>query len=376
MSHFIPTAICNSYNPRTFPMNQYIKTQPSQAISAKSNVWKQGLNNRITISLSGSIVDDMITKNIAGKSQIGTDSMYITGTESSMYLAYLDPPFESFTIDGMTFNDYLTDPTVLRNGCTNGAKTVNGSCNNSQNFVPGHTPLHEILHSLSFLHEHQNNLNNSDPIVFTQDFISQGLDQNDIVTNDPNSVCYSGKCYSQNSKSASFIENILVKYSDTNLYSGSNFDQDSIMLYALPQTDLVSGHMDTNYALSATDKQKLTELYPKSIRIDISVIFSDSKNQVSWKKYFIKKLLTDQIEPITGIVFTYPNIADGVGLVPSTNIPTISTPTSVTNIPNTPTPDTNIITSLSLSNPLIITAIVLGSLILLFIIYKLLLAKI
>ncbi len=306
---FKPTALCGTIN--IIKSNRADNINNGQrALLKKDTVWTKSSDNKISIQLSGSEIDYMLGNGYAGMSAVGSDSKYIT--PPSMLLAYLDPPFEEFTVDGITFKKHITDPTVRRNGC--GLSKSIGGCNSSDRWRYGTTILHEFGHALGLYHEHQNNIDESNPLVFEQDFIDKNLNPDDIVpSTEPGAICYSGKCYSGYSNSAAFIDNYLTNYgfNDPN-FDGTPFDPYSVMLYPLSGSSLKSGSTQSNYYLSTKDSETLAKFYPKDKPIDIEVTFLDSKYQEPWKKYIIKKAVTENFEPITGIKFNFSNIEDGV----------------------------------------------------------------
>jgi hypothetical protein len=317
---FEPSAYCGVIDPVANKDNK------QRALFFSSSKWRNNPNNKITIRLSGPEIEEMRAKRQAGSSLLGNRSSLFV---PSMNLLYIDPPFTPFNIDGIEFSDFLRDETVLRNGCSVGATSVN-MCQDMNKYTPGYTILHEFGHAIGLLHEHQNDTGKSNPIVFKESFINSNLKLSDRVgSSEQGAVCYrrrSGEtqCYKANSSSAEFIINVLHRYGDTSDFEGTPYDPNSIMLYAISKDFLESGTMEANYTFSELDKEAIAKMYPPGEIINIKVEFLDSDNQELWKKFFIKKTVKDNIESISGLRFHFTNIGQGV----NEHMPTSSSVTS------------------------------------------------
>lgn len=280
----------------------------NKAIFERDKIWKRGEKNEITITFGNYPCDECSVN--AGWSLIGKEAN--NEPYPSMNLGFVDPPFEDFEWEGIL---YLKSGFEygLRNRCSKNINSINGC---ETGWVPGFSVVHEFGHALGMKHEHQNNLNNSNKLDINTEYIITYMEANlgwDRETT---------------------IKNIIEWYSDPNYYNGSDFDPKSIMFYNFPKSWLNSGEgISSNFVLSDKDKEWLEKMYPKDNQIEITVYFVDSDSP-SWKKAWIKKVVTEQISPHVGIKFNFSKelkpLAPGETYPPPTIEPL--TPLSTTSI--------------------------------------------
>jgi hypothetical protein len=238
-----------------------------------------------------------------------------------MNLGFIDPPYYDFTFDGVTYK-YDTFKDATRNYCTDGKD----SC--SKGWVPGATVIHEFCHAVGMLHEHQNNLFNSNTIKLNKSAViryynSVGMTSQDAQTNTISRYT----CKASGAKDSSESE-----VSDCD-YVGSKYDPDSIMLYSLPD-DWVIGKNPTkpNFVLSSTDKSWLRKMYPIENK-NMPKITCKFLDGPKWKQAWVQKMVIEQLVPLIGIRMRFVN-SDGnvvtIGPIeyPSLPIATIDQPYS------------------------------------------------
>jgi hypothetical protein len=271
-----------------YPKNAFKDAEQSlvfKAISLTESIWKPGTGknpseNKITITFGGYNQCAGCSEDAAW-SHIGSNS---NSEYPSMNLGFIDPVYGSFTWKGKTFN---VPESAARNYCKNGKD----SC--SSGWVPGATVVHEFCHALGMLHEHQNNL----------------FDSNNIRLNEQNVKNYYRSIGMGDS--GAYV-NVIERYTcdDNNCeYSGTKFDPNSIMLYALPD-DWVIGTNPTkpNFKLSDDDVGWLKTMYPKNIDNPpiLNVEFVDI-NPEPWKVAWVEKIVKETFEPIIGIKWNFIN---------------------------------------------------------------------
>lgn len=297
-------------------------TNVFKAITLKDSIWKPGDKGTITITF-GDYNCEQCSRDVAW-SYIGRYSNIQT---PSMNLGYIDPPFGTFEYLGKT---YTVPNNATRNHCN--------PTNCPSGWSPGSVIIHEFGHALGMMHEHQNNLGDSNPI--------------DIQKNQVN-MYYS--CIGMGEEGAN--ANVLDMYScgpnnDSRCeYSGTKFDPDSIMLYPYPDPWIKGcGSYNTsncetiirwenkpacninptklNTRLSKTDKEWLGLNYPKTTDPPvITVKFVDSDVE-SWKIAWVQKTVLDnfsflgikwvfETEQILGPIPTDPVSTDPVSTDPA-----------------------------------------------------------
>jgi hypothetical protein len=322
-------------------------------------VWPAGSTGKIHVSFSDPS---------SSWSRVGSDS---NKYNPSMNLGWVDPPFDSFTIDGMTFtpSDFQSDGQgPKRNFCANNASSIS-ECN--ENYLPGATILHEFGHGAAGLyHEHQNHISSDgtvdpNPIVFNTTAVYSALwnswCKDDIMCSPTAKVTLNGqtKCCS------TVLTNVIDKYTcivgggssecpsgywdpETRRcntacqFSGSNYDPESIMLYA-PPSDWIEkgGPLSVNFKYSKTDIEWMAKKYPlndPSRYPKLDIIFVDGPK---WKKYWVKKVVTEGLAPYIGIIFEFYDGSDK--MTSSSQLPSIMpskvpmTPGPVPLVPSGPT---------------------------------------
>lgn len=290
---------CTEMVPKSFLKNASQSTVFS-AITLTDALWKPGDQGVITITFGSYSCDGCSPS--ASWSQIGNHS---NGVVPSMNLGFIDPPYTPFTLNGVTYQAPIT---ATRNYC---GTTGQSSC--IAGWVPGATPIHEFGHALGMLHEHQNDLYNSDPIVL----------------NVPDVDAYYN-CIGMGDSGAS--TNVLDTYSctpgQTCNYQGTKFDPLSIMLYYLPSAwiqgcDPYPSLTDCNailaysqqcsknptrpnFVLSAEDIGWLKQQYPIGVANPpvLTVKFVDP-NPEPWKVAWIQKIISETYGVLLGVKFNF-----------------------------------------------------------------------
>jgi len=261
-----------------------------RGIFDKKFLWPSDSKGLITISFGTTRCDGCSED--AAWSLVGTDAN--DQPSPSMNLGFIDPPFETFTFNGLSFNKSLFQD-ATRNYCETSEKS---SCKSK--WQEGATVIHEFCHSLGMLHEHQNNLPGP----------SGKIDSNPIKLNIDNVKAY----YQQIGMSEEdAVSNVIKRYNDTRRYIGSEYDPDSIMLYALPD-DWVAGPNPTrpNFELSPMDKTQLTRMYNadsmKGKYPQLTIKFVD-EDAPDWKIAFVQKMISEKLCPLVYISMQF--IVDG-----------------------------------------------------------------
>jgi len=258
-----------------------------QAITMTDAIWKAGSKGTISITFGtygcpGCSPD-------AAWSHIGNNS---SSQYPSMNLGYIDPPFEPFSWRGKKWE---ATPYDQRNYCGKNPATKKYEKSRCEdNWQAGATVIHEFGHALGMLHEHQNNLENS----------------NEIKLNKENVIAYYNKI---GLGKEGAITNVIDRYSCSDgedcKYDGTKYDKESIMLYALPD-DWVEGNNPTypNFKLSKNDIGWLKEIYPKNVDNppEITVEFVDPRPE-PWKVAWVEKIVKETFEPILGIKWNFSN---------------------------------------------------------------------
>jgi hypothetical protein len=258
-------------------------------------------------------------------------------------------------MDGYTFSPDLSDE--HRNGCNNTVCTENYSydidgqeyvcVNNGRTicpikFSPGAVILHEFGHALGMYHEHQNYLGGNvieydidGATLFSlhqrknrkeadekciQDLCTKLCFDESIRPSFCDSGCNpdlipSSVCQSQwDDAKEDAQNNVLKKYECTFSncpYGGSDFDPDSVMMYSVADY-MIKPNKDgerinptyKNYTYSEKDLQWLGAFYPVDsiTKPNIHIKFNDGE---TWKKYWVKKVITEKLQPCVGINFIF-----------------------------------------------------------------------
>lgn len=262
-----------------------IKPGEFKAVFERESIWRPGTTektNKVTITDGTYNCADCTTE--AAWSLVGNNSSL---EEPSMNLGYIDPPLENFTFNGVKYEyDLFKD------------ETRNFYEKYPDSWKPGATVIHEFCHLFGMLHEHQNNLGDSNTIK---------INKNKVID------YYMKLGYSYENAKITATNNVLDKYSctstendtDTYKYIGSNYDKDSIMLYALPD-EWVDGKNPTkpNFVLSKTDILWLNKNYP-----DVSnypIINIRFINELPpWKIAWIQKVIVEKLLPHICIGFIF-----------------------------------------------------------------------
>lgn len=282
-----------------------IKNPKLLALFYDSLIWTtKNVNNNVSITF--------IKDPENAWSHIGTSAnrMGKNILDPSMNFGYIDPPFEDFCIDGKYFKKELFI-NEKRNYCQHPSYTIE-DCrqpNGTLNFKPGGTILHEFGHLLGQMHEHQNHLNPSgdpnkaNPLVFNIPAMEKDLN----LTKDfiENNIVQSYQCITNQNQCKGYYDSTIGACSNKCPYSGSDFDPKSIMLYTVPKKFLLQGpEITPNFEYSDTDKLWLSKKYPKNNNIILKIFFIDY-NSPEWKKYWVKYVVKNYLEPIVGVKFYF-----------------------------------------------------------------------
>lgn len=259
------------------------RSKKFEAISLTNAILKPGTTTKVSITF-GDYEAPGVSPDAAW-SHIGSMS---NSQYPSMNLGFIDPPYEAFEYNG---KKYQPDPYATRNYC---GTTGISSC--TKGWTPGTTVIHEFCHALGMLHEHQNNLFNSNQIKLNVDAVKEyyrriGMGDDAAYTN------------------------VLERYDCTDKdceYSGTAYDRNSIMLYYLPDDWIEGGKANNptkpNFIMSQDDISWLKKIYPKDISVSsypkVQVQFID-KNAPEWKKAWVKKVVTDTFPGMLGVTFDF-----------------------------------------------------------------------
>jgi hypothetical protein len=312
-----------------------------KAIFQRDSIWSPGSHGLISITFTPSTCmkgcNDKVCNyycpigcpnKCASWSNIGK---YSSGQKPSMNLGFLDPPNSSFEFNGQTF------PLSL-------FLYEHRNFDDRSNWIPGGTVIHEFCHALGMLHEHQNNLYNSNPLKLNIPAIINyytspqvGLTKQDAETNVIN-------WYSENTP--------VYGTKNSSSYEGSKYDPESIMLYPLPDEFIIGPNpTQGNFKLSQLDKQWLSREYPLASKNypQLTVEFIDSDSP-AWKIAWVIKTITENLVPFVGVMWTfntkfwgpltfYPNSLSATlpPIIPTPIIPTTTLPTTLP-IPTTTQP--------------------------------------
>lgn len=316
----------------------------STAVFDKTLTWKPGMVGEIKISFSDQ----------GAWSCMGTQRP-CSNDPQNMNFEFCDPPLDTFTQDGYTFdkNLFINED---RNYCNNQGMcsydgqtlpTTGGTyvCKNgiacNTNYDPGAVIIHEFGHALGMYHEHQNYLDGN-PIVYDIDgatlfSLSQSNGANDSCVQDycakmcyepgvkpifcnPNRGCepnvyIDSYCQSKLDKArASANNNVLNRYECTSTncpYEGSSYDNKSVMLYQVddymikPNADGERiNPTDSNFSYSNTDKEWLSLTYPKDV-VNPPKLKIEFLDGMDWQKYWVKKVVMEKLSPCVGIDFEF-----------------------------------------------------------------------
>lgn len=315
-------------------MNNKYNSSKLKAVTKNSAVWKQGQKGNITITFGTSQCSGCGEG--AAWSNIGNES---NEANPSMNLGFIDPPYGSFEYKGVKYDvpisatrnncislDMNCNKTNNKDGCLRSIKRCEsnpspGNCSCAPGWVPGSTVVHEFGHALGMMHEHQNNLNNKNPIK---------LNINNVI-----------RYYTSNNMTEEDAKvNVLDFYEDNTGYSGTDFDHDSIMLYSFSD-DWVIGKNPTkaNFKLSSRDIRWLQSLYPLNSKNppELTVSFIDVDIE-QWKKAWVEKVVLEAYEPVIGIKW---NFLSGLPKSSGSNVPVVVPKTSTRSVTGSMDVDTS-----------------------------------
>jgi hypothetical protein len=175
-----------------------------------------------------------------------------------------------------------------------GSWVTTNSTGCSKGWEAGSTVVHEFGHALGMMHEHQNDLFDTNPFEFNEEavinwYLSRGGSEQEAYTNVLNRyTCTKEQCE----------------------YAGSRYDPESLMMYWALDSWIVGPNpiAKGNFVLSKKDKEWLSGYYPVKESSEnypnITVEFVD-QNAPEWKMAWVKKMVTEEISPIVGINFTF-----------------------------------------------------------------------
>lgn len=228
--------------------------------------------------------------------------------EPTMNLGFIDPPLNDFEYDGVTYKiDEINKENPLRNNyCSNSCEECTSKkcdtteCKNCKSdnkydcdncWIPGATVVHEFCHAMGMLHEHQNNMNETNEIKLSVGNVYNyykkiGMTKEDAEFN--------------------VIKRFECKGDDCD-YVGSDYDPDSIMLYHIPDEWVQNGDNPTkpNYKLSATDKNWLLKQYPKTENYPVIRVKLMDTDTPEWKMAWVIKNVKENIIPTAYIGFIF-----------------------------------------------------------------------
>lgn len=269
-----------------------------KAIGETASIWKKNGNGEINLTFgSYNFPNDNVSPEAAW-SFVGSQ---IRGAMPGMNLGFIDPPLGKFEYKGV---EYLPESWAVRNYCN-----VSGICD--PGWKPGATVIHEFCHALGMLHEHQNNLNNMNTLKESIDpdkvidyylKLSKASDlKNDI----------SEEVAIKNARNTAEL-NVLEFYENPDEYTGSNYDKNSIMHYALPDEWFIQSPNFVNpthpvFVLSEDDKKWLKQRYPlgdPSTYTTLTVKFIDKfgTSSIEAFKYEINKLYNESCYSSNSII--------------------------------------------------------------------------
>jgi hypothetical protein len=251
-----------------------------KALIDPSVLWEPGSSGVITINF-------LNPEEPSSSSIVGKNSSYV---QPSMEFGFLDPPTSSFTWNGTTYNI-----NNFRNNKRSGCNDM--TC--APNYEPGAVILHEFIHALGGMHEHQNNMN----VIYIKENVYSDFcdvyfkgdpdcreiaDRNIFDTN----ICY-------NNSTGNW---------DSDCLSNSEYDPDSIMLYSLNDS-WIDGPNPTklNFRLSKHDKLWLSQKYPldSTNKPNLKVKFL---NGLPWQKALVVKTVSEHLQPYVGVNFIWDSV--------------------------------------------------------------------
>ena len=240
--------------------------------------WAQ--DSSATISISFGSYDCSTTKCQSHANWSNLGNVIKTDSVPSISLRDLDPPLDSFEQDGKIFPESVYG--VSERGL------------NPPNWKPGASVLREFCHSLGLLYEWQHICSLDPKIKLKKEVILNDLNTIYDVSEDELEITYSW-----------WFDQVMI------LDDCQTPDMDSIMMKELPDS-WVEGDNPTrdNWRLSNTDTQTLGLLYPISSETPplITVEFVGNGPNEEWKRYWVKKMVMENIAPHVGIRFMFPQI--------------------------------------------------------------------
>ncbi len=282
------------YPQGTFPQQSLwqgnFKGQPVSALVDTATIWQAGTEN---YGIKNTIKIEFDPNESGAWSYVGLLS---SRKNPSMTYGFLDPPLTDFTWNGKVYP--LSEFKYLhRNGC-------NGPNYCDSNFKPGAVVLHEFMHALGGSHEHQNAQNS--PLHLN----TEGVYESYCGVPDPPEMAKCRQTADFNVLSQYTCFNPETEHSDTECYSYTDFDPDSILLYPMYDQWIAEGYSNptkNNFRLSASDIAWLQDYYPINAT-EMPIIEVTFNNGKEWEHAWVQKIVTEYLAPYVGVNFVWPGM--------------------------------------------------------------------